>query len=103
MFERSDEEIQTEFVDAIQKMYPEFSTDDIAAFKISRTRSVMAIPTLSYSDSLPPMKSSVDGLYLVNSAYIVKGNLNVNETISIAESAIDGVLASELAETALVN
>ena len=45
------------------------------------------------------MKTSVDGLYIVNSAYILKGNLNVNETITIAEEALNGVLAEELKST----
>ena len=97
MFERTDEEIQEEFLSALEKMYPDFSRDDVEAFRISRTKSVMAIPKLNYSKSLPPMKSSVPGMFLVNSAYILKGNLNVNETITIAESAIDTVLAEELA------
>jgi protoporphyrinogen oxidase len=96
LFERSDEEIQEEFVAALEKMVPDFSRDDIEAFRISRTRSVMAIPTLRYSESLPPMKTSVAGMYLVNSAYILKGNLNVNETITIAEDALAGALADEM-------
>ena len=58
----------------------------------------MAIPTLNYSQSLPNMKTSIDGLYLVNSSFILKGNLNVNETITIAEDALEGVLAEELAK-----
>lgn len=96
MFEKSDAEIKTEFIEALEAMYPEFSRDDIEAFEISRTRNVMAIPTLNYSSSLPPMKTSVEGLYLINSAYILKGNLNVNETITIAEDALKDVLAVEL-------
>ena len=99
MFERSDEDIQEEILSALEKMYPEFPRDDVAAFRVSRTRNVMAIPTLNYSESLPPQKTSVDGLYLVNSAYILKGNLNVNESIIIAEQAIDSVLADELSQT----
>lgn len=99
LFNRSDESIQEDFVSALEKMYPEFSRDDIEAFRISRTRSVMAIPTLEYSKSLPPMKTSVPGLFLVNSAFIVKGNLNVNETITIAEDALAGVLKPELEES----
>ena len=62
----------------------------------SRLRNVMAIPTLRYSESLPQMNSSVDGLYVVNSSYILKGNLNVNESITIAEDAMDSVLKTEL-------
>lgn len=97
LFERSDEDIQNEFLAALERMYPNFTRDDVIDFKISRVRSVMAIPTLGYSKLLPPMKSSVEGLYIVNSSYILKGNLNVNETISIGEEAMKTVLKDELA------
>ena len=96
LFDQSDEQIQESFIAALEKMYPDFSRDDVNAFRISRTRSVMAIPTLNYSNSLPEMRSSVPGLFIVNSAFILKGNLNVNETIRIAEEAFDVVLTPEM-------
>ncbi len=96
MFERCDDDLKEEFLGALEKMYPDFSRDDVQDFRISRTRNVMAIPTLNYSKSLPPMKTSLPGLYLVNSSYILKGNLNINETITIAEQAMAGVLAEDL-------
>ena len=101
LFNKSDEEIEESFINALEKMYPDFNRDDVEAFKISRVRSVMAIPTLRYSELLPPMKSSVDGLYFVNSSYILRGNLNVNETITIAEEAMETVLKAELEKAAV--
>ena len=97
LFDKSDEEIEESFLSALDRMYPDFSRDDVVDFKLSRVRSVMAIPTLKYSEVLPPMNSSVDGLYVVNSSYILKGNLNVNESITIAEDAMETVLKDELA------
>ncbi len=97
LFDKSDEEIQESFLAALDRMYPDFKRDDVIDFKISRVRNVMAIPTLKYSELLPPMKSTVEGLYFVNSSYILKGNLNVNESITIAEDAMETVLRDELA------
>ena len=97
LFEKSDEEIQESFLSALDRMYPEFSRDDVIDFKLSRVRSVMAIPTLKYSELLTPMKTSVEGLYVVNSSYILKGKLKVNESITIAEDAMRTVLKDELA------
>jgi hypothetical protein len=45
------------------------------------------------------MQLSVPGVWGVNSAHILKGNLNVNETIQIAEQAIAGVLAPAIDKT----
>jgi hypothetical protein len=47
------------------------------------------MPVLNYSRDLPPTKTSVDGVYIVNSAQIVNGTLNVNETIRLAECFIE--------------
>jgi protoporphyrinogen oxidase len=96
MFEKTDEEVRESFLSALERMYPEFTRDDVLAFEISRVRNVMAIPTLRYSEKLPEMNTSVDGLYIVNSSYILKGNLNVNESITIAEEAMETVLKAEL-------
>ena len=95
LFEKSDEEIRESFVTALEKMHPEFNRGQIVDFKLCRTRLVMAIPTLNYSQKLPPQKTSVPGMYLVNSSYILKGNLNVNETIEIAEDAYRNVISND--------
>jgi hypothetical protein len=34
------------------------------------------------------MKTSLDGMYVVNSSHIVNGTLNVNETVQLAERFI---------------
>jgi len=97
-FGESDDVIRERCLSTLEKMYPNFSRDDVEAFRISRARYVMALPTLSYSERLPPMQTSIPRVYAVNSAHILKGNLNVNETIQIAEEAMQTVLAPALAE-----
>ena len=99
-FEKSDEQFQESFLSALENMYPEFSRDQVIDFKICRTRNVMAIPTIQYSELLPDQKTSVPGMYLINSSYILKGNLNVNETIEIAETAYRDVISQDTGVTA---
>jgi hypothetical protein len=46
---------------------------------------VLAVSTIDYSRSLlPPLETSVDRVFVVNSAQIAQGTLNVNETLSLA-------------------
>jgi protoporphyrinogen oxidase len=97
VFEKSDDELREEWLGALEKMHPHFSRDQVVAFRVSRVRHVMAMPTLDYSQRLPPMKTAVPGVWAVNSAHILKGNLNVNETIQVADEAVDGVLAAAIA------
>lgn len=81
----SDEEVQESCLAALERMYPHFKRDHVIQFRVSRVPYVMAIPTVGYSDRLPPLKTSLPGLYIVNSAHILNGTLNVNETIQLAE------------------
>lgn len=85
LFDRTDDEIEEGFLGALEKMYPSFSKDDVLAFKVSRVRKVFPMPVLNYSDKLPSMKTSVKGVFIVNSAHILNGTLNVNETVQLAE------------------
>lgn len=91
----SDAEIEAQFLSALKRMHPQLAAGDILSFQVSRVRHVLAISTLNYSDHLPPMITSVPGLAIVNSAHIVNGTLNVNETVALAESALPALLAAD--------
>jgi protoporphyrinogen oxidase len=85
--ERSDEALQTDFIQALERMYPHFQASDVLSFQVSRVKYVVAVPTLNYSQNLPPMQTSIEGLHIINSAHILNGTLNVNETVQLAEQA----------------
>lgn len=93
-FERSDAEIEECFTAALLRMYPHLQREDILQFRVSRVRHVLALSTLNYSERLPPMRTSVPGVAIVNSAHILQGTLNVNETVQLAESAAKDLLQS---------
>ncbi|MCP4202864.1 MAG: NAD(P)/FAD-dependent oxidoreductase [bacterium] len=91
-FSLSDEEVEESFLSALTGMHPGFDRGQVAAFRVSRVRHVLALSTLDYSATLPTMKTSIPHLYLVNSAQIANGTLNVNETIELAESGLRTLL-----------
>ena len=94
-FDLTDEQLRAQFVAALERMYPHFDRSDVLEFRVSRVRNVVALSTLGYSDALPPMRTSVPGVYAVNSAHIINGTLNVNETVKLAEDAVRDVLLQE--------
>ena len=94
-FELSNEEVRERFLTALAKMYPQFDAGDVVDFCVSRVRHVLAISTLNYSENLPPMATSLPGVYIVNSAHIVNGTLNANETIQLAEKAVEQALTGQ--------
>ena len=96
LWSEPEEAIRERFVSALENIYPHFNREQILAFRLSRVKHVMPIPTLNYSARLPPQITSVPGLFLVNSAHIVNGTLNVNETIKLAEQSLPALLAAEI-------
>ena len=88
LFEKSDAEIEEIFLNALEKMYPHFKRADVVEFKISRVRQVFPLPTLDYSENVPNVETSLENVFIVNSAQITNGTLNVNETIQLAERFI---------------
>ncbi len=96
LFEKSDAEIELEFIAGLQRIYPHLSAGDVQAFRVSRIRHVFALPTLRFSDRLPSVRTSVPNVYAVNSAHIVNSTLNVNETIRLAQTFVDTMSQSRL-------
>ena len=96
LFDQTDEQIQEASLAGLEAMYPSFSRDDVVAFRVSRVPRVMPIPTLGYSEKLPSVQTSVPGVYVVNSAQIVNGTLNVNETVRLGENAAQDLLQDSL-------
>ena len=94
LFSRSDEELKDEFLAALRKMHSALQPDDLVCFRVSRVRRVFPVSTLDYSQRLPPMKTSIPGLSIVNSSHIVGANHNVNETVRLADQYAESVRAS---------
>ncbi|MCG3195865.1 MAG: hypothetical protein GHCLOJNM_00334 [bacterium] len=88
-FDTPDEEVREVFLRGLERMHPHFTREDVLAFRISRIRHVCPLSTLVCSETVPPMTTSVPGLHLVNSAHILNGTLNVNETVQLAENAAE--------------
>ena len=87
LFERSDLEIEDNFLSALEEMYPDFKRQDVVAFKVSRVREVFPVPVLRYSERVPDMEV-IKGVWAVNSSHILNGTLNINETVGLANTVL---------------
>ncbi|MGI9584465.1 MAG: NAD(P)/FAD-dependent oxidoreductase [Acidimicrobiia bacterium] len=94
IFDQSDDDITNHFVDALSKMYPAVFDSKIEAVGVSRARHVLPISTVGYSESLPPMTTSVPGVHIVNTAHILNGTLNVDETVQLATRAAETLVGA---------
>lgn len=94
LFALSDDELREIFYGSLKKMYPGLLDNDLVSFTTVRDRYVFALPTLDYSSCLPAIETSIRGVYILNSAHITNGTLNVNETIQLAERECARFLAA---------
>lgn len=83
-----DDEYKERCLRTLEKMYDHFSREDVIDFKVARAKYVAALSTLDYSTRLPPVVTSVPGFYALNSAHILEGNLNVNETLLLGQDKL---------------
>ena len=82
-----DATLREQFLGALERMYPDFRRDQVLAFEVSRVREVLAVSTLDFTARcLPPLVTSLPGIYLANSAQIANGTLNLNETVALANA-----------------
>lgn len=86
---KSVDEIRELFLGALERMYPSFRRDDVLAFEVSRVREMLALTTLDYSArARPHTRTSLANVFVVNSAQIANGTLNVNETVGLADASV---------------
>lgn len=92
LFDKNDEELRNLFLGSLYKMYPNLSEDEIKFWGVSKARVVFALPTINYSKKIPGVTTSLGNYYIINSAQIINGTLNVNETIHVAETKLKEIL-----------
>ncbi|HMQ25850.1 MAG TPA: NAD(P)/FAD-dependent oxidoreductase [Acidimicrobiales bacterium] len=95
LLDASDEDVHEAFWPYLRQMHPTLTDEDLVARRVSRARLVFAVPTLGYSDGVPPIVTSVPGLYLVGSADLVHATLNVDDTLGLADEAVALISGAE--------
>ena len=95
LFNKSEDELRKLFLDSLFKMYPRLSQSDLSFWGTSKARIVFALPTINYSKKVPKVTTSLGNYYIINSAQIINGTLNVNETIQVAETKLKEILNNE--------
>ena len=84
-FERSDDSLREELITSLKRMHPSLRDEDLIAVRIAKSRYVFPRPTVERGRTDLPVDTSVAGLNFVNSAHIVNGTLNANETVLLAQ------------------
>jgi len=91
-FAESDDQIADRFQSYLRRLAPAFAAANILAQRVNRAPNVLAFPAVGRAASVGKVRTTVPGVFVVNSAQILDGSLDVNETIRHAESNIAQLL-----------
>jgi protoporphyrinogen oxidase len=86
---KSDEEIQENFIKGLKKVHPDLSEDYILHTKLFRERYVQPLQEVNYLDQTRGIKTPIPNLYLANSTMLYNSTLNNDSAIKLAEKAVD--------------
>ena len=87
-FSKFDEKkIEQEFINALQKVFPELKKEDIITSTLSVERFVQPLYTLDYGNRIPSFSLPIEGVYLANTSMIKNATLNNNAALKLAKEA----------------
>jgi protoporphyrinogen oxidase len=93
IFEENDETLKEYFWSALKRMYPHLKDKNLKFFEVSKAKNVFSLPVLNYSKKLPSIETSIKGVYILNSAHILNGTLNINESVQLAETKLNQIIS----------
>jgi protoporphyrinogen oxidase len=92
LFNQSDDEIKNYFIGSFKNMYPDLKNENIKFVGVAKAKHVITVAKINYSALLPDIKTSLPGVYIINTSHIKDGTLNVNETVRVAETKLESIL-----------
>jgi protoporphyrinogen oxidase len=79
--QRSDADIEAEFMAGIRRMLPDFDLTQIESLHINRALKVQPLQVLNYSKLVPQVRTKHPGLFVLNTSQFVNSTLNNNDVI----------------------
>jgi protoporphyrinogen oxidase len=95
-----DASLQREFLGHLRKMFPDLRDNEIAAWRVGRERFVEPLHPVGKTDAIPPITSSVTGLYLANSAQIYPQLTNGEAAVRYGQQVADTIIQTHASPSA---
>jgi protoporphyrinogen oxidase len=83
----NEEEIKKIMTDKLNKIYPNFHSDDIEDIYVFKSNTAAPVIHLNYSETVLPCNLPINNLYLANMMHIYPDERSVNNSIRVASEA----------------
>ena len=87
-FALSDEELVAQATRGLSRIFSGFDASDVAAARVARAPHVFPFPRIGRAANLPPARTSLPGIAIVNNARLRYATLNVSDTIGVVDEAL---------------
>jgi protoporphyrinogen oxidase len=84
----SDDALVARSIASLQRVFPMLAPEDIVAARVARAGYVFPFPRVGRAASLPPARTSVRRIAIVNNARLRHATLNVSDTIGVVDEAL---------------
>lgn len=101
-WQKSDEELQTLFMEGVFKLYPDLKAADIVSAHIHKAYKVQPLQVLDYSKSIPEITTQHPDFYVLNTSQFVNDTLNNNSVVNHVNQFIKE-FKTEISETPKAN
>jgi protoporphyrinogen oxidase len=91
LYSSSDDEIVHTFIKGLQRVFPDFKKESIKKASLSRARYAQPVVKMGYGESIPAVKTPLDGLYLASMPQIYPEDRGLNYAVRLADHAVDEI------------
>ncbi len=88
-FTQSDDVLIAQAYRALGRIFRNFGPGDVVAGRVARAPHVFPFPRVGRAQSLPPVRTSLQRVAIVNSGRLRYATLNVSDTIRVVDEALD--------------
>jgi protoporphyrinogen oxidase len=96
-FSLSESELLDRFLPALQRINPAFSREWVRQSWLFRTPYAQPVPPVNHSQSIPPLKTPMAGLWFASMSQVYPWDRGTNYAVEIARRAVQGMLAEAAA------
>ncbi len=93
MFHSAPEAIFDSYSDSLKKIFPHYDRSQVTEYRVERHPFADPIPSLNYSEQLPPLQTSIENLYLSDFTRVYPYDKGSDKSIEIA-NRISALIAS---------
>lgn len=88
-FTQSDDVLTARSIQSLRRIFPAFGSGDVIAARVARASHVFPFPRIGRAQSLPPARTSLQRIAIVNSGRLRYATLNVSDTIGVVDQGLD--------------